>query len=61
MKLLGTGETARLLGISVDAVQRLCIAGKLKAKRIKFGSSYRWRVSKRDIAARIKWKARRAA
>jgi excisionase family DNA binding protein len=53
----GTGEAARLLGISVDACQRLCIAGKLRAKRI----DNKWRISKRDIDQRLKWKARRAA
>ncbi len=57
-KHVGTGEAARLLGISVEAVQRLCIAGKLKAKRKRFsGESFRWVISRHAIGVRIKHKA----
>lgn len=52
VRTYSTGETARMLGISVDAVQRLCVAGKLRAKRV----DNRWRISRRDIERRIQFK-----
>jgi len=57
MILYGTGHTAKLLGISVEAVQRLCIAGKLDARRVK----NKWRISLAAIAKRKRYKLRRVA
>lgn len=57
MKGLSTSETARELGISIDAVQRLVLAGKLTAKKV----DKKWRVSRRAIADRLRRKQKRAA
>lgn len=44
-------EAARLLGVRVDEIYRLCVSGKLKARKV--GAKHkRWRISLEDIEQR---------
>ena len=56
-KVFSTSEAARVLGISIDAVQRLVLAGKLKARKIED----RWKISEKSLSSRLATRGRRKA
>ena len=53
-KRVKVSEAARILGISIDAVQKLCQAGKIPAKKDERG---RWMLETKAVRERVQVKA----
>jgi predicted site-specific integrase-resolvase len=58
MKTIGTSEAARMLGISIDAVHKLVLAGKLggAVKEFDEKGQGRWRIPASAVKARLQKK-----
>lgn len=51
---ISVADAARLLGVRVDEVYRLCISGKLRARKVPISASRkRWWINLADIEQRI--------